>query len=496
MAIPPILKAGESRVWLIENGASPSDGPIYQGIMKTGDPSWGQGDTTSIKVPDPNRYNGFVEAANVKGARERVTSSLMGRYPLALSTLLRLARKQCRFDVHIAFGQCRNPQDYVNGWEKLVILRDVNITTYNGENWGALGDDEQNPANENVDISAEEMYEVVSVDWAQHASSLTTREVTAINVCDDPSCGDQCKDSSDGCQKVFATMIGTGATPGTKPILLYTKDAGTTWGQTTITTMFSTESPRDIACVGTNVVVISPDSDSMHYANRDLILSGTETWYETFTGFVLGRDPRAIWSVDANNTWIVGESGYVYWTSDPTVSVTVQNAGVATAQNLNDIHMFNTESGVAVGNSNALIWTDDGSVWQALTGPQVGITLRACWMLTKKKWLIGSSTGALWYTEDGGGTWANKAPSGITDIYDIWFMDDTIGYMAVMIGANGYVFRTTDGGYHWYRIPRSGAAITANDRINQVRGCLTDANVIWAAGLADNGTAGIILKAS
>lgn len=496
MSIPAILKAGDSRVWIIENGASPSDEPTYMGIMKTGDPSWGFGDITPIKVPDPNRHNSFVEAASIRGAKERVTSSLMGRFPVAISTLLRLARKQCSLDVQIAFGQCTNPQDYLNGWQKLIIMRDVQITAYNGENWGALSDDEQNPANENVDISAEDMYEVVELSWKVHAASTVVREITAIGVCDSPSCGDECDDSSDGCEKVFAAMLGTGATPGTKPSLLYTEDSGSNWGTTTIDTLFSTESPSDLACIGSNVVVISPDSDSLHYANRDDILNGVETWYETFDGFVLGSDPIAIWSVDAMHTWLVGENGYIYFTSDPTISVTVQDAGVATNKNLADVHLVDTENGIAVGATNTLLHTDDGTIWEYLIGPEVGVDLRCCWMLTKNKWLIGSSSGNLWYTDDGGESFTNKAPSEVTDIYDIRFMDSVVGYMAAVVGANGYIYRTTNGGYSWYRVPKSGVAITANDRINKLATCEENPNVVWGGGLADDGADGIIVKGS
>lgn len=496
MTIPTILKAGESRVWIIENGASPLDEPEYMGVMKTGDPSWSFGDITSIKVPDPNAFNKFIEAASIRGAQERVTSTLNGRYPLTLSTLLRLARKQCRVDVQVAWGQCRNPQDYKNGWEKLVIFRDTQITTYNGENWGALGDDEQNPSNENVDISAEDMYEVVELSWVQHASTLTVREVTAVAACDALSCGGDCGLPSNGCDKIFATMIGTGATPGTKPLLIYTDDGGVSWGSTTIDTLFSSERPTGIECVGDNVVIVSPNSDSLHYADRDDILGGTETWYETFEGFVIGHDPYAIWSVDAMNTWIVGEDGYVYYTSDPTVSVTVQNAGVATVSDLYDVNFYDAEHGIAVGTSNGLIHTEDGETWAAVTGPEVGVDLNCCWMLSKVRWLVGSATGALWYTADSGGTWTDKAPSELTAVNDLWFIDDVVGYMAGYITCNGYIYRTTDGGYSWYRIPRVGTAITANDVINEITGCDDEFNVVWGVGLADNGTAGVIFKGS
>jgi photosystem II stability/assembly factor-like uncharacterized protein len=293
-------------------------------------------------------------------------------------------------------------------------------------------------------------------------------------------------------------MVGTGATPGTKPLLLYTKDAGTTWGSTTITTLFSLESPRDTACVGDNLIVVSPDSDSLHYANTSDILKGVETWTEVWSGFVITKDPRAIWSACASHTWIVGEGGYIYFTSDPTNGVVIQDPGTVTTQNLNDVHALDMEYVLAVGDFNAVIFTNDGATWEAIVGPQAGVSLNCCWMIDEKEWLLGSSNGKLWYTKDGGGSYTNIAPAIATEIDDIWFLDDTIGYLAVHVGANGYLYRTTNGGNNWHKMPRTGSGnpIPANDYLNRLAGCKDEPNAIWAVGLADNATAGVIIKAT
>ena len=71
---------GQSRVFLIPRRARFDHEPAYQGCVKAGSPSWGLGDRTKIECPDPDRYEGFIETASIKGARDRPSISLMGRY--------------------------------------------------------------------------------------------------------------------------------------------------------------------------------------------------------------------------------------------------------------------------------------------------------------------------------------------------------------------------------------------------------------------------------
>src|SRR3989304_6264855 len=150
--MPPqeITVAGESRVWVAEEGAGPGNVFTYQGCMKIGDTSWPQGDLTRIECPSPDRYNEFVEVAAVQGAQERVSTQLMGRYPRDLSTLLELTRRRCRFDAHVPVGG-----------------------------------------------SAKDLYEIVTLGFAEEAAATVVREVTNIVVCDSVSCGG-CEDPSIG----------------------------------------------------------------------------------------------------------------------------------------------------------------------------------------------------------------------------------------------------------------------------------------------------------
>ena len=52
-----VLKSGMSRIFLIEDRASPAHVPEYQSLGKAGAPDWPQGDLTLVRGPSAESYN-------------------------------------------------------------------------------------------------------------------------------------------------------------------------------------------------------------------------------------------------------------------------------------------------------------------------------------------------------------------------------------------------------------------------------------------------------
>jgi len=499
-----ISKSTDTRVWFIENGASPSNSPVYQGLMKFEDPSQSLGDVEKIEAPDPNAAGRFIEIDSMQGTEERVTFGVMGRYPRArVSDMKRLAEKRCTLDIQAHLGRCRDPQDFNGGWEKLIIFEDTKLTNYDIENFGAIESGEENPTNESADTSAARWYERIRLTFAERATGEVFNEVIAVVVCDDSECGD-CDSPSDGCQRVFSVQLAAGNSPGVSPSVIYSDDGLSTEGTTFIDTLSSTQEPSGAACVGENLVVISNDADSLSYADTSDILLGTETWTEVTDGFNANGSPNAIWSNGARDTWIVGDGGYIYYTVDPTSGVTAQDEGTATSQNLADVHAYDSQNVVAVGASNAVVYTTDGGdTWAAVTGPAVGVNLTAVWMKDSNTWLIGDANGALWYTNNAGTTWTRKTlPLGTENVRDIVFATKTIGWMSVDIPGNiGRILATVDGGSSWYVAPEGPGAIPDNNRITSLAVCSkatpsVAANNLYGGGLGGDGSDGILIKLS
>lgn len=491
------LKTPNSRVFLIEGRARGDHKPSYESGLRMMGVSQGFGDIERVEVPDPYEYGKYVEVAQIRGAEERATTSLEGRFAMSLkSTLLELARRKCAADVQLHIGKCTDPSLF-NTFEKIIVLEQAYLTNYGTDDLGNLASADEAVVNENADISAKELYEILPLSFGTKAGSIVTNELVDATLCDYASCGD-CEDESSGCEKVYAISKAAGGSPSTPADIVFTVDGGVVWYAHDIDSLGAAEDPNGIDCLGAYIIVVSNASNSLHYALKSIVDGLTDpTWTEVTTGFVTGGEPNAIFSV-GGKAFIVGDSGYVYVTEDPTAGVTVLDAGTATVDNLLDVEALSETFIVAVGNNGAIILSEDGVNFAAVTSPVgVAINLNFICLKNESEWWVGTSTGRLYYTIDGGDTWTEKAfpGSGSGVCYDMQFASDTVAILSHATSTpSGRLLRSYDGGYSWQVLPeRAGATLPANDRVNKVVVCSEDVNWVTGVGLNDNGSDGIIL---
>lgn len=488
-----------SRVFLLANRAGPAVAPEYMGLWRAGAPTNDRGDVTLVRNPSPSQYGAFDVVGKILGAPGNPELPIMARYTQQRSRLLQLANKDCDHDLQVHMGECQNPQDFNRGWNKIVVLEAGHITSWRTGDLGALSPDERAVTNEEVPFSGEALYEIVQLALAAKAGTEITQEIIAVAICDSASCG-LCGLPSDGCQVVFAVELSTGASPGIYARVIWSKNGGSTWAVDDITTFTVSQNPTDAKCVGTDLVVVAGAAAELHYKPIADIVAGTAgQWVEVTTGFSASGFPRKIFSASPSNTWIVGTGGYIYYSTDIQSGVSVQDAGVATSQQLNAIHGIDALNVAAVGNSNAVVVTENGGdTWRSVTGPAVGVNLNTVWMVDSLRWFVGSAAGRLYYTEDAGTTWTEKAfpGSGAGVVYDVAFANRTVGYMSHATAAPaGRMLRTINGGQSWYVLPEGQGAIPTNLRINDVEPCLADPNIVYGGGLSA-GTDGILVLAA
>lgn len=490
-----VTKTGNTRVFLIEGRARPDHAPEYETSMRMTAVSQGYGDIERIEAPDPSNYDSFIEVAEIRGATERATTSLSGHYAMnLLSSLMKLGDKGCAFDVQLHIGQCTDPSDF-NTFMKAIVFESAKGTTYSTDDLSALTSEDRAAVMETLEISAKKMYEIRPLAFGEQAGSVVTNPVVDVVICDSQSCGD-CQEESDGCQKIFAVTAAAGGSPSTPADVVFTVDQGVTWYAHDIDSMSSTEDPSAVDCVGNYLVVVSNETNSLHYALKSEFDGITDpTFTEVTTGFVSGAEPNDIWSA-GSFAWIVGDGGYVYSTSDPTAGVEVVNAGVATVDDLLAVHGLSDTLAVAVGKNGAVIYTENGTTWNTVTRPVgIAVNLNTVWMKSESEWWVGTSAGALYYTLNKGTTWTNKAFPGYGSgvVYDIVFPTNSVGYLAhTTSGTRGRILRTYDGGYSWQVMPEGTATLPLNDRISALGYC-TSANYIVGVGIADNATDGYIV---
>ena len=484
-----------SRVFITEGGAKITNKPDYMSCMRSGGLAQDFGDITKIECPSPDRYGEFEEVGEIQGAVGRATVTLTGRLLIdVLSDLLRIAKKRCSTDVDIHFGECKNPSQF-NSFKMVLKLTDARTTAFNTDDLGALGSDEAAVVNESGDINAEEIIQILPLSYARRGDAVVTNELVDVVICDMPSCGD-CDDESDGCEKIYAVSVAAGGSAGTPPDLVFSLDGGVNFYAHDIDSIATADNADAIACLGDYLVVVSEDAESLSYVLKsEVTITGDHTWVEATTGFVATKGPLDIWS-SGTMAFIVGEGGYVYYTDDPTGGVTVADAGVATTDQLNAVHGISDEFAVAVGNNGAIVYTENGLVWTAITPPVVAGTHFNCVAVkTTKEWLIGGADGNLYYTIDGGTTWTTKTfnGSGAGSILAVEFAKPSVGYMAHQTAlTKGRILRTIDGGYSWMVEPMTGA-LPVSDKINALAVCKDNVNMVVGVGLDDAGTDGIIL---
>lgn len=491
------INALNVRIWYVEGGVHPLRAPAFLALGKfSTDPSQSVGEDTRVSAPDPNNFGRDIQVGTVPGEVSRATFSISSRATAQRSILMDWKNRKCRVDFFALMGRCGNPQDFTQGGEKWIYFPDGRISQHAFENFGAFGRDENNPTNEMVDATSEEYYEFRYERNEQIASSETVREIATTDIYP----GTDCEDCPDPCSRMLMTMIGASATPGTQPILLYSADGGETWSQQTISTLFSNEGIADGEIVGGDFLIISPTANEIHWTSIEDLYEGSNSWAQVNSGFVAGKNVRAMSSSDPRHLWIAADGGYIYFASNFKSGVVVQDAGVATTQNLKAIHAMDNEHVLAVGESNAVIRTLNGKTWESITGPAVGITLGSCWMWAEDVWFVGEGaggTGKLWLTVNSGKTWSQVGlPANYLRIDKIKFISEAEGYILARNGSQEYILRTITAGNEWVVLPegKSGTPVD-NSYLNDLAVCSKYSNTILAGGVAPNGTSGIAILA-
>jgi hypothetical protein len=490
------LTTGYARVFIIEGRARPDHVPQYFSSLKMGGISQSFGDVTKIEIPNPDRYGEYLEIDRIRGAVERATFNLSGRFAAAMkSKLLNYARKGCPVDVQLHIGECTDPSAF-NVFTKAVISEDSIVTNHSTDDLGALESGENAIVNETADISATEYYEVLPMTFSTRAGDIVTNPVVDVIVYDYESCG-TCSIESDGCMKIYAVTRSAGGSPGTPPDILFSLDGGATWRAHDIDTLATSKNASSVAGLGDYVVVASSDDCSLNYCTTQDLADLVDPYFtKVTTGIVTGKCPNHIWSL-GRKAFIAANGGYVYTCTDPTYGVTAVETGAATTANLKFVHAISEERAVAVGDGGAVIRTNDGLSWENTMTRPVGaaVTLNCVWMKTETEWWVASNAGKLYYTLNSGKTWVEKTMPGTTPsrMNRIAFSTPSVGYAAGIVSSRARLYRTFDGGYSWVVLPESGAAFQLADEFLAIAACKYNPNMVVCAGIHDDATDGVIV---
>lgn len=490
------MQSGRGRVFFQRYGASPGNPFEYQGCGSLTGFSEDLGDIDPVTCPSPDKYDSFEVVDQVQGEGGLPTTSLVARFGM---TNRIFDSANCNFGIQVHYGQCQDPTDFINGWDKILAFDNARFTSRSSDDLTALEEGDRATINLTGDITARAMYVLDPMVVGEAADEEISTEVVAVEICDHVSCG-ECGRISDGCNRTFAVTQSSGlSSPALPSEVIWSDDGGSTWADEAITSMASDEAPADLACAGNYIVVPSEESGGYHYAP----ISDLTDWTHVTTGFT--DNPTAVFALSSTQIWFVGDTGNVYFTNNLSAGVEIQSDGSAAGgSRLNDVFAASSRDLLAVGASNTIVVSENGGVtWVSVTGPtaNAGVDINTVWMRSKYQWLLGTAGGQMFYTLDAGSTWAEKGfpGSGSGEVNDVAFSvnpDSPFGFLAhETAGAEGRILRTIDGGNQWYILPEGVGAIPENDGINSLAVCRSP-NYVVGGGLGADGSDGILVIGS
>lgn len=396
----------------------------------------------SMSTPEPIyrksvvRRGDFDKVGETSSPPDASTASFSEKVPRATAALLeRLKRSGREFSVKVVISQAADPAD-ANSWESMLLLEGVKLTSF------SRGDVESGDAEDaEWEISADANWSgserVFPLYFGEEAASTITVEVLDVAVYPPDD-----RDDADEKEIYYLTKV----VSTTAPVLVYSKDGGSTWTAVSLTEV-GNNAPNRIKIVGDYLLITSAAALKYFWARR----SAPATWAGVTSGFVSSKGPTGIYAPAVGALYFAGAGGYVYKTTVPGSAVTQLSSGDITVQNLAAIHGAG-DCLVAVGASNAMIVSyNAGRTWSLVTGPASGVALNNVLVWDKDRWFVCADK--LYFTDDSGVTWVESPlnVTGMTVVKDVISCTElqSVMYCVGQTSTEGWIMRSEDGGASW-----------------------------------------------
>jgi photosystem II stability/assembly factor-like uncharacterized protein len=393
----------------------------------------------------------------------------------------------CPFTLLVFYSNCGSDEDPTN-YDFIDVLSDIDKTDISQANVvNQIGaDGETAPGGDVLQEISLQFRSYYVLKRLLHTdltlAALTGRIIADISVCDsDPECGD-CTDPTIGCQTLWIITNGSPGFYGDARIYK-SVDGGTSWTEQTNSMTIDTDNLSAVSCSGDVVIITNSDTAEYQFTN-----DGGTTWTLVTTPDQVINDVFVLSSV---KIWFAADGGNIYFSEDKGASITTQDDGVATAENLNSIHFAGADKGYAVGENNAFVSTTDGGTsWAAVTGPAAGVVLNVVRAVPDTDIVfVGSAAGIVYRSIDNGVTWTTvfngstgTAPfaGGVSDIA-------ICECNRILVSGNnsdglGTIRESIDGGNTFTTVTTT--SITGAESITTLTCC--DVNTYFGAG--DDGT--------
>ena len=142
---------------------------------------------------------------------------------------------------------------------------------------------------------------------------------------------------------------------------------------------------------------------------------------------------------------VVGQQGQVYRTANGGTTWSFYDLG--TTEILKTVYFADVNRGFILGN-NMYQTTNSGATWVISAGP--GMPMEGIYFVDNQRGTVVGANGSVFRTTNGGGSWLPQTINASNTLRSVWFTSETKGIIA---GEAGIILQTTDGGSSWTRIP-------------------------------------------
>lgn len=484
------FKSGEGGLWVQRQG--PGSAVAFLGCHQVGDVDQPEGDIEIIWCPDPRAPNTFKAVGSVQGAAGAITTTITTD---VTDEFDELERVKCPMNLYVNYRRAGRADVFMN-FDRTFVFVNARITSRGLSNMVARTPDDNGRVEQTFDISAENILRLAEPSISRQQIT-ETQSINDITFCNDEACRTEESAYQASCQVGYAVANHvTGSVASTANVLKTTN--GGTWeatgadpfgGGIDLTAVDCFEYGRETVRV---IVANGTSSTGAKIAYSD---DGGDTWNivalsSVATQFIPG--PHALEALDVYNIWVGTNNGYIYKSTDAGLTWEAQLSGSVTVEAINAIRFIDENVGWAAGNNNIILrTTDGGTTWATVTGPAGQSTdeINVIEVLDRNRAWIGFSDGTLYRTVDAGVNWEQMSfsGSGVGQVKDIRFFDDTLGYMIRDTAAPvGRVLWTIDGGRTWAEL-----TLDTNAGYNSMHVCDE-----WGLFIAGNieGSTGYIAK--
>lgn len=465
------------------------------------------GGRTRINAQDPRKAGRYLAVGSTSAPPEFPTATVKfmqnkGVLPRSLYDL-----GSCKTTFYELTGECGDPSDFVNGWNDYVKVLSNGEATSVTEGGGAF--DADAGVMDDIAYTFDSSYTVGKLGFGEKAAVEIYSEVIDITYQANENCAG-CGPNDDGTQRIYAVTNNTSASAGEAPSIVYSVNGGGSWVTLAITGATSTDVPKAIETVGSRLVVLFDDGATGGYfvtsINR---ITGVPvaTWSKVTTGFVSGNAPNDIYAASQAQIFFAADGGYIYESSQILAGVTVTSNASATSENLVRID-GSGETLVAVGeNATVLYSVNEGRTFATVENAPGAANIVSVSVTDDFSWVAVDTDGVVYFSDSQGqAAWLTvglpTASGAITGGHDVLFINQEVGYLSLSTGSAGIIYSTWNGGASWAVSSDAGTPrlvgfpvldrvnrLAAPDLINQSKA----ANNLACAGLAGNGTDGIIV---